>query len=129
MTPQQKKVTPKVTPRLYLEYMRDKVEEYRHREVLAYLAINMGVVFLVGGLLIAVTLAENLSWFLIFPVEPNSYTTSFIGTLLCVFGFVLIAGGFILAFHYDREKMWFSEKLRGSNLMVEELLRKGKKKY
>lgn len=117
------------TPKLYEEYMRDKVGEYRHREVLAYLTINMGIVFLVGGLLIAVTLAENLSWLLIFPYEPNSHTTSFIGTILCVFGFVLVSGGFILAFHYDREKMWFSKKLRESNVVVEELLRKGKKNY
>jgi len=122
-------MTQKQTPKLYEEYMRDKVGEYRHREVLAYLTINMGIVFLVGGLLIAVTLAENLSWLLIFPFEPNSYTTSFIGTILCVFGFVLISGGFILAFHYDREKMWFSKKLRESNVVVEELLRKGKKNY
>jgi len=117
------------TPKLYEEYMRDKVQEYRHREVLAYLTINMGIVFLVGGLLISVTLAENLSWLLILPYEPNIYTTSFIGTILCVFGFVLISGGFILAFHYDREKMWFSKKLKESNVMVEELLRKGKKNY
>ena len=119
----------KPTPKLYAEYMRDKVEEYRHREVLAYLIINMGVVFLVGGLLITVTLAENLSWLLIFPYEANSYAASFIGTILCVFGFVLISGGFILAFHYDREKLWFSKKLKESNVMVEELLRKGKKNY
>lgn len=119
----------KQTPKLYEEYMRDKVQEYRHREVLAYLTINMGIVFLVGGLLIAVTLAENLSWLLIFPYEPNSYTTSFIGTVLCIFGFVLISGGFILAFHYDREKLWFSKKMKESNVLVEELLRKGKKNY
>lgn len=119
----------KTTPKLYVEYMRDKVGEYRHREVLAYLTINMGIIFLVGGLLIAITLAENVSWLLIFPYEPNSYTTSFIGTVLCVFGFALISGGFILVFHYDREKMWFSKKLKESNVMVEELLRKGKKNY
>ncbi|UCF58781.1 MAG: hypothetical protein JSV15_06955 [Candidatus Bathyarchaeota archaeon] len=119
----------KRAPKLYEEYMRDKVQEYRHREVLAYLIINMGIVFLVGGLLIAVTLAENLSWLLIFPYEPNSYTASFVGTILCVFGFVLISGGFVLAFHYDREKMWFSKKLKESNVLVEELLSKGKKNY
>lgn len=119
----------KPNPKLYVEYMRDKVEEYRHREVLAYLTINMGVVFLVGGLLITVTLAENVSWLLIFPYEANSYTTSFIGTILGVFGFVLISGGFMLAFYYDREKLWFSKKLKESNVMVEELLSRGKKKY
>lgn len=128
MTP--KKLTPKKpTPKLYLEYMRDKVQEYRHREVLAYLTINIGVMFLVGGLLIAVTLANNLNWLLIFPYDPNGHTTSFIGTILCVFGFVLISVGFVLAFHYDREKLWFSKKLKESNVVVEELLRKGKKKY
>jgi len=119
----------KPTPKLYAEYMRDRVEEYRHREVLAYLIINMGVVFLVGGLLITVTLAENLSWLLIFPYEANKYASSFIGTILGVFGFVLTSGGFILAFHYDREKLWFSKKLRESNVMIEELLRRGKKIY
>ena len=119
----------KQTPKLYVEYMRDKVGEYRHREVLAYLTINMGIIFLVGGLLISVTLAENLNWLLIFPYEPNSYTTSFVGTILCVFGFVLTSGGFVLAFHYDREKLWFSRKIRASNVLVEELLKQGKKKY
>jgi len=119
----------KPTRKLYAEYLRDKVEEYRHREILAYLTINIGAVFLVGGLLIAVTLAENLNWLLIFPYEPNSYASSFIGTILCVFGFVLISGGFVLAFHFDRERSWFSKKLKESNLIVEELLKRGKRSY
>ena len=119
----------KPTRKLYAEYLRDKVEEYRHREILAYLTINIGAVFLVGGLLIVITLAENLNWLLIFPYEPNSYASSFIGTILCVFGFVLISGGFVLAFHFDREKLWFSKKLKESNLIVEGLLKRGKKSY
>ncbi len=114
---------------MYTDYMRENVEELRHRETLAFLIMVMGMISLMGGLTITGILASQLSWFLIFPYEATSSPSSLLGMTLTLLGFGLTSAGFVLAVYYDREKMWFLEHLKESNPVVDTILKKGKKKY
>jgi len=114
---------------MYKEYMRENVEELRHRETLAFLIMIMGMVALMGGLSVTVILATQLSWFLFFPYEPTSSPSSLLSMTLTLLGFALTSAGFVLAVYYDREKMWFLNQLRESNAVVDIILKKGKKKH
>jgi hypothetical protein len=114
---------------MYRAYMRENVEELRHRETLAFLVMIMGMISLMGGLTVTVVLANHLSWFFVFPYEPTYSHSGLLGMTLTLLGFGLTSAGFVLAVHYDREKMWFLQQLRDSNSVVDTLLKKGKKKH
>jgi len=114
---------------MYKEYMREQMEELRHRETLAFLIMIMGMISLMGGLTTTIILANQLSWFLLVPYEPTSGPSSLLGMALTLLGFALTSAGFILAVHYDRDKMWFLTQLRESNAVVDIILKKGKKKH
>ena len=114
---------------MYTDYMRENVEELRHRETLAFLIMIMGMISLMGGLTMTVILANQLSWFLFLPYEPTFSPSSLLGLTLTLLGFGLTSAGFVLAAYYDREKMWFLRQLRDSNVVVDAILKKGKKKH
>jgi hypothetical protein len=44
---------------MYRAYMRENVEELRHRETLAFLVMIMGMISLMGGLTVTVVLANQ----------------------------------------------------------------------
>ena len=114
---------------MYKEYIRENVEELRHRETLAFLIMIMGMISLMGGLSVTIIVANQLSWFLFFPYEPTYSPSSLLGVTLTLLGFALTSAGFVLAVYYDREKMWFLKHLRESNPVVDTILKKGKKKH
>ena len=114
---------------MYKEYMRENVEELRHRETLSFLIMIMGMISLMGGLTMTTILANQLSWFFFFPYEATPSPSSLLGMALTLLGFALTSAGFVLAVYYDREKMWFLAQLRESNVVVDVILKKGKKKY
>ena len=114
---------------MYKDYMRENVEELRHRETLAFLIMIMGMISLMGGFTMTIVLANQLSWFLFFPYEPTFSPASLLGIALTLLGFSLTSAGFVLAVYYDREKMWFLNQLKESNTVVDIILKKGKKKY
>ena len=114
---------------MYTDYMRESVQELRHREILAFLIMIMGMIALMGGLTMTSILARQISWFLILPYEATSSSSSLLGITLTLLGFGLTAAGFVLAIYYDREKMWFLVHLKSTNPLVDTILRKGKKKH
>ncbi len=114
---------------MYISYVRENVEELRHRETLAFLIMIMGMISLMGGLTITITLANKVSWFLIVPYEPTYGPSSLLGITLTMLGFGLTSAGFVLAVYYDREKMWFLSNLRESNAVVDRILEKATKKH
>lgn len=114
---------------MYTDYMRENVEELRHKETLAFLIMIMGMISLMGGLTMTILLANHLSWFLFFPYEPTYNHSTLLGMTLTLLGFGLTSAGFVLAVHYDREKMWFLKQLRESNVLVDIILKKGKKNH
>ena len=114
---------------MHTDYMRENVEELRHRETLAFLIMIMGMVSLMGGLTMTIILANQLSWFLFLPYEPTYSPSGLLGLTLTLLGFGLTSAGFVLAAYYDREKMWFLSHLKQSHHVVDVILKKGKKKY
>lgn len=65
----------------------------------------MGVNLLIGGLIVTVVSLGELS-LLPFTAQPLTPSTT-IGSILTLVGFILLAGGFILAIHYDRQRSWY----------------------
>lgn len=114
---------------MYRDYMRENVEELRHRETLAFLIMTMGMISLMGGLTMTSILAGKISWVLILPLGASSSPSGLVGITLTLLGFGLTAAGFVLAVYYDREKAWFLRRLETSNPVVDTVLKKGKKKH
>ena len=105
--------------------MQENLEELRHRETLAFLIMVMGMICLMGGMTMTVLFSNHLSWFLIFPYAAGP--SNLLGLTLTLLGFSLISIGFVLAFYYDREKMWFLTKLSNSAVVKRKVM-KGKKR-
>jgi hypothetical protein len=114
---------------MYTDYMRENVEELRHRETLSFLIMIMGMVSLMGGFTLTAIVADQVSWFFLLPFEPTFGSPGLLALTLTLLGFGLTAAGFVLAVYYDREKMWFLKHLRESHPVVDKILKKGKKKY
>ena len=74
-------------------------------------------------------LGSEISWFLILPYEVTSSPSSLLAITLTLLGFGLTSAGFVLAVYYDREKMWFLKHVKGSNTVVDAILKKGKKRH
>ncbi|UCE43905.1 MAG: hypothetical protein JSV57_06055 [Candidatus Bathyarchaeota archaeon] len=114
---------------MYTEYMQKSVQELRHREILAFLIMIMGMISLMGGLTVTAILGREISWFLILPYEVTSSPSSLLAITLTLLGFGLTSAGFVLAVYYDREKTWFLKHLKASNPVLDAILKKGKKKH
>ena len=114
---------------MYRDYMRENVEELRHRETLSFLIMIMGLIALMGGFTMTAIVADQVSWFFLLPFEAAFGPSGLLGLTLTLLGFALTSAGFVLAVYYDREKMWFLSQLRESNPVVDTILKKGKKKY
>ena len=114
---------------MYRDYMRENVEELRHRETLAFLIMVMGMISLMGGFTMTAVAADKLDWFFLLPFERTLGPSGLLGLALTLLGYGLTSAGFVLAVHYDREKTWFLRQLRESNPVVDTILKKGKKKH
>lgn len=97
-----------------------KAEESAHSEILAYLTIILGAIFLIGGFLETIIIAENPQWFLMLPYQQLSHPSGVLGVILTILGFVLISAGFILSVHYDRRKVWYVSQLDESSVLWKE---------
>lgn len=86
------------------EFWYRKAEENAHNEVLAYLTVVLGAVFLVGGLFITITVTENPTWLFILPYQMPSSRPAILALILTTAGFGLMLAGFVLAVHYDHRR-------------------------
>jgi hypothetical protein len=93
-----------------------RAEEATNNEILAFLTIVLGAVFLVGGLVETVVVAESPRWFLVVPYQNSSNPSMVLGFILMVLGFMLISAGFVLSIHYDRKKEWYLNQLEESSV-------------
>lgn len=110
--------------------MHRKAEDSAHNAIFAYLAVILGAVFLVGGLLVTIIVSESPRWFLLFPYQQSSHPSSLLGLVLTILGFVLVSSGFILVVHYDRKRSWYLNQFEQSSVLEkekEELSRKSHK--
>jgi heme/copper-type cytochrome/quinol oxidase subunit 1 len=98
------------------DWMYRKAEENAHNEILAFLMTILGVNLLLGGLIVAILVAGELSWFLIFPYALPQKSSAYIGLILTFTGFLILSAGFILVIHYDRKRRWYIKEIEKSSL-------------
>lgn len=99
----------------FKDYLKRKSDESGQNEILSYLTIILGAIFLVGGLLATIITIESPQWFFILPYEQTHHHSGLLGLVLTTLGFVLISAGFILAIFYDRKRTWYLDQLKKSS--------------
>ena len=98
------------------DWLHRKAEEDAHNEILAFLMIILGVNLLTGGLLAIIIAAGEPSWLLSFPYMPLQASPAYLGLILTVAGFAVLAVGFVLVMHYDRKRSWYIKEIEKSSM-------------
>src|SRR3990170_6584463 len=98
------------------------MQESRHNEMLGFLTIILGAVFLVGGLQITLVTVSNPEWFIYFPYKITPHPQSFLGLTLTILGFLQMTTGFSVVLYYSRRRGWFMKNLGESDSFFEEKL-------
>lgn len=94
------------------EYLHEKAEESRHNEIVGYLIVIVGSIFLFGGTLITVITADSPSWILFLPYHITHHPYSLLGLAYTLMGIVLLCLGIVLIIHYAIERSWYMNELR-----------------
>ena len=97
-----------------MDYLHEKVEESRHNETLAYLMFTAGAIFLVGGIIETLIIAETPEWFFFFPYKVTPHMSGLLGLSLELSGFTLLVLGIILGIHYALEKAVCMDQMKGA---------------
>lgn len=100
--------------------MHRKESDAAHNAIFAYLSVILGAVFLVGGLLETIIVAESPRWFLLVPYKQSPQPSGLLGLILTILGFVLVSSGGILVFFYDRKRTWYLNQLEESSVLMKE---------
>jgi hypothetical protein len=88
------------------DWLYRKADQNAHNEILAFLMMIMGINLLIGGLVVTViVVGEPIILPFIIQQPPSQSAT--IGFTLTLAGFAILAVGFILVVHYDRERSWY----------------------
>ena len=98
------------------DWLHGKAEENAHNEILAFLMIILGVNLLIGGLLTIIVAAGEPNWLLSFPYMPLQASPAYLGLILTVTGFAILAAGFVLVIHYDRKRSWYIKEIEKSSM-------------
>jgi hypothetical protein len=88
------------------DWLYRKAEQNAHNEILAFLMMIMGMNLLIGGLVVTVIVLGEPTLLLFIIQQPLSHSAT-IGFMLTVAGFSVLAFGFVLVVHYDRERSWY----------------------
>ena len=84
-----------------------------HNEILSFLAIILGMNFLVGGLIITILITGEP---ILFPLVTE-HIINFpigLGLIMTDSGLSIMLAGFALVVHYDRKKSWYMKELEKS---------------
>lgn len=88
------------------DWLYRKADQNAHNEILAFLMMIMGINLLIGGLVVTVITVGEPALLPFIIQQPHSYP-AMIGFTLTLAGFAILAVGFILVVHYDRERSWY----------------------
>ena len=108
----------------FREYLREKIEETRHNEVLAYFMFLAGAIFFVGGILETLILSRETSWFIFIPYHTALSAGAILGSTLIISGVCLISLGIVANIKYAKNRGWYSNELRKANALEEGLIKK-----
>ena len=97
--------------------MHRKAEENAHNEILAFLLMVLGMNLLMGGLLMSLMVAGELTVILQPSNLPPSFT-AYSGFILTVVGFFVMFSGFTLTIYYSRKRLWYITQIERSSLKM-----------
>ena len=93
------------------DYFHEKAEESRHNEIVGYLMFLAGSVFFVGGVLAALTMSSQPSWFLFIPYDLTSTQALTLEMSFLVVGLSLIVAGIVSGLHFYRDRSMYMQEL------------------
>jgi len=97
------------------DWLHRKAEENAHNEI-GFFNDNFRVTLLTGGLLAIIIAAGEPNWLLSFPYMPLQASPTYLGLILTVAGFAVLATGFVLVMHYDRKRSWYIKEIEKSSM-------------
>jgi uncharacterized membrane protein YiaA len=103
----------------FRDYLHERAEESRHNETLAYLMFLAGAVFFVGGVLTALSLGAEPSWFLVIPYYTEANPGSILSLMLVFSGITLTVFGIFAGFFYSRHRGWYMHELHKASSIDE----------
>jgi uncharacterized membrane protein len=92
------------------DWLHRKAEENAHNEILAFLLMVLGMNLLMGGLLMSLIVAGELTVILQPSSLPPSFT-AYSGFILTVVGFFVMFAGFVLTVYYSRRRLWYISEI------------------
>jgi uncharacterized membrane protein len=92
------------------DWLHRKAEENAHNEILAFLLMVLGMNLLMGGLLMSLIVAGELTVILQPSSLPPSFT-AYSGFILTVVGFFVMFAGFVLTVYYSRKRLWYISEI------------------
>ena len=93
-----------------------KAEQNAHNEILAFLLLIVGVNLLIGGLIVTVfVVGEPVFNPFSISFHAGNYT-AFLGLIMTMAGFSILAAGFVLVIDYDRKRTWHIKEVEKAAL-------------
>src|SRR4030042_6108056 len=93
------------------DYFHEKAEESRHNEIVGYIMFLAGSVFFVGGVLAALTMNSQPSWFLFIPYDSTSTQALTLQLSFLVVGLSLIVAGIASGLHFFCDRSMYMQRL------------------
>jgi len=99
------------------DWLRRKAEENAYNEILAFLLLVLGMNLLMGGLLMSLIVAGELTVILQPSNLPPSFT-AYSGFTLTVVGFFVMFSGLTVTICYSRKRLWYISQIERSSLRM-----------
>jgi hypothetical protein len=96
----------------FLQYLHEKAQESRNREIQGCLIFLAGAVFFVGGMLESLSLTENPEWFIFVPYHTKPIPGGILGLTLIISGLIQMVFGVVTALRWRMNRKWYMERLR-----------------
>lgn len=109
----------------FLQYLHEKAQESRNKEMQGCLMFLAGALFFVGGTLETLSLTENPEWFIFIPYHTEPIPGAMLGLTLIISGLSLMVFGIVTAMRWRVNRRWYMKELRkASSEKWDELTRK-----
>jgi len=93
------------------DYFHEKAGESRHNELLGYVMFLAGSVFFVGGILSALSISGDPSWFLLIPYVSGSTQALYLEVAFLVTGLSMMLGGIAFGLYSNRDRSLYMREL------------------
>ncbi|MGD8546228.1 MAG: hypothetical protein PVH12_08655 [Candidatus Bathyarchaeota archaeon] len=95
-----------------LQYLHEKAQESRNKEMQGCLMFLAGAIFFAGGLLESLSLTEDPQWFIFIPYHASSVAGAMLGLTMTISGLLLMTFGVVIALKWRINRKSYIEKLR-----------------